>query len=467
VDEIVTYLSSRGTLGYVLTQRDVNSNIPPLYYVTVNAALRAGDAVGLADQDALLRLPSVLFGVLSIPFLFLVLQPLLGRSVASQAAIMMAISPFHVWYSQEARPYALLILLSLVALWCLQKALAQPGSLAWRGAFAISAAAVAYCHTVGVAFLAFLMLYVLLRTTRGEWTSWAMTFGVTAFLLLPAGWRLYTFPPLESANPEYSFSPIHVVYGIWTFATGYSLGPSLGELHRPDRGRLLLHHLPLILPILAFFAILGLGGAKELWQRSRAVLRILLLWFVIPMAFAIVGSLVTVHPFNVRYGILSYPPFIAAIALGTEGLRARRMRSIAWLAIFVVSVVSLYGYLFLGRYSREDTRAAGQFLRAYAMPGDVVIASAPQTTPTLTYYYRDTSAAIIGYPTKERYVEPSRIEADLATILHGRDRFWLFQSRTYQSDPNDDLGRYCDQHFQREKSLDGNGIRMILYRKTL
>src|SRR4051812_7206139 len=41
-DEIQTALSSTGTLGWVVTQRVVNTNIPPLYYVLVHFFLTLG-----------------------------------------------------------------------------------------------------------------------------------------------------------------------------------------------------------------------------------------------------------------------------------------------------------------------------------------------------------------------------------------------------------------------------------------
>ncbi len=98
--------------------------------------------------------------MLSIPLLFLVVRAWLDERVALLAAAAMTVSPFHVWYSQEARPYALLLFLSLIALYCLQQALARPGRWQWKAATAITAAATFYCHTVGVAFMAFVVVYV-------------------------------------------------------------------------------------------------------------------------------------------------------------------------------------------------------------------------------------------------------------------------------------------------------------------
>jgi len=465
-DEVVTYLSARGSLAYVLTQHDINSNIPPLYYLIVNASLWVGDHIGFADRDILLRLPSVAFGLLSIPMLLAVLRPLIGQSGARGAAVMMGISPFHLWYSQEARPYALLVLLSLLGVWCLQQALAHPRSLGWRAVVVIAGAALVYCHTIGVAFVVFLAAYVWVETSREGRLSWVVTFLAIGLLLVPAAWRLYALPPVMSANARYSFNPLHVVYGLWSFGTGYSLGPSLTELHGAGTRQVLLHYGPLVGLVLAFIGGLCLWGARGLFQGSITGFRIVMVWFAIPVAFAVLGSMMTVHPFNVRYAILSFPPFLGAMAVGMEGLRARPLRWAAWGILAAVSMVSIYQYFYLGRYQREDNRAGGQFLSLHASPGDLVIASAPYTVDALSYYYPERSSRIIGYPDAGTFVDASRIRTDLAALLGQRARFWLFLSRTYHSDPNGALVAYCDSSFHRGQALEGNGIRVILYTRT-
>src|SRR3954462_8268532 len=59
-DEVVTSLSSTGSLWWVVTQTTVNSNIPPLYYVVVHLVMALG------RNEWVLRLPSMLFGAASV-----------------------------------------------------------------------------------------------------------------------------------------------------------------------------------------------------------------------------------------------------------------------------------------------------------------------------------------------------------------------------------------------------------------
>jgi len=174
-DEILTIDNAGGTLLDTLVGLS-DPNILPLYYLTVRGLIHTQPA------EPWLRLPSVLFGVLSIPLFYAVVRHRGGSGLALTAAALLALSPLHIWYSQEARPYALLLLLSLVALFALQLALDRP-TPGRKTAAAVAAASVFYCHTIGLGFILFLAVHVLLATPRQRWIGWAPVGLATALLL--------------------------------------------------------------------------------------------------------------------------------------------------------------------------------------------------------------------------------------------------------------------------------------------
>jgi uncharacterized membrane protein len=61
------------------------------------------------------RLFSVVVGTLSVPLLFLVGRRVLGVKPGLVAALTLALAPFHIYYSQEARMYSLVTLLVLAS----------------------------------------------------------------------------------------------------------------------------------------------------------------------------------------------------------------------------------------------------------------------------------------------------------------------------------------------------------------
>ena len=95
-----------------LTAQDIH---PPLYYALLHAW-----AALLGTGPAALRLLSLVVGVLTIPLLYLVARRMLSTRAALLAALLLTISPLHVYYSQEVRMYGLVALLSvgvLAAAW--------------------------------------------------------------------------------------------------------------------------------------------------------------------------------------------------------------------------------------------------------------------------------------------------------------------------------------------------------------
>ena len=82
---------------------------PPLFYGLLEQWAQLG------RSEFVLRLPSALLGSLSVILIYVLAKDLLDRPVAVTAAGLTAFSPLLIWYSQELRPYALLMTLGLIA----------------------------------------------------------------------------------------------------------------------------------------------------------------------------------------------------------------------------------------------------------------------------------------------------------------------------------------------------------------
>jgi mannosyltransferase len=111
VDELLTWRRATQPPAALIADAFSGAHYP-LYFLVV-----AGWVALFGDAVAQLRAPSLLFGTLAVPVAFLVARDVGGRTAGHAAAILTALSPFAVTYAQEARPYALAMLLVLVALW--------------------------------------------------------------------------------------------------------------------------------------------------------------------------------------------------------------------------------------------------------------------------------------------------------------------------------------------------------------
>ena len=109
IDEVMTLDSLSGpTLAEVL--RDVESSMPPLYFV----ALWAWTKVVGQGLEAIRALPALL-GVLCLPAVALIWGPLLGRRATAWALALLALNAYHIEYSQDGKMYMAVWFAALVS----------------------------------------------------------------------------------------------------------------------------------------------------------------------------------------------------------------------------------------------------------------------------------------------------------------------------------------------------------------
>lgn len=106
-DEGISDLVSRQPSPAAVVQAVIEfDNHPPLYYLLLHSWRGV-----FGSSDFTLRLLSALLGTAAIPVLFLAARVLFDDAAGLVAASLLALSPIAVYYSQEARMYALLMLL--------------------------------------------------------------------------------------------------------------------------------------------------------------------------------------------------------------------------------------------------------------------------------------------------------------------------------------------------------------------
>ncbi len=155
-------------------------NSPPLWYV-----LEWVDARVLGTGEVALRLPSALAGIATVPVAWAIGRELSGRRAAIVCAAIVAVSPLFVWYSQEARVYALFVLTAALAMLCFLRALRDPTPRR-MAAFALTAALALLTHYFAVFLLAPMVLWLLCdRRTRRTALVAAGVLALVGLALLP------------------------------------------------------------------------------------------------------------------------------------------------------------------------------------------------------------------------------------------------------------------------------------------
>ncbi|MBX2864635.1 MAG: glycosyltransferase family 39 protein [Leptolyngbyaceae cyanobacterium MAG.088] len=178
-------LDGLGSPGQAAQTVTTQSNHPPLFFMAMNAWLQAAGSSVWS-----LRAFAVLWGVIAVAAVFYLGQRIGGRRVGTFAALLMAVSPYGIYLSQEARHYSLAIAIALFALvnWI---ALLQGERSPWRWLSWIGLNALGlYVHyfygfSVIAQWLVTISRILWRRNRRSQVLPWLLAMGATGLLYLP------------------------------------------------------------------------------------------------------------------------------------------------------------------------------------------------------------------------------------------------------------------------------------------
>ena len=351
-DEGVSWYMTRMPLP-ALTVWTANDIQPPLYYYLLWLWVRLA-----GTSEVALRFPSVFFGALTVPLLWITARRLLGWRAAWLSVLLLALSPLHVYYAQEARMYTLLTCLGLLSSFLLLRLLSlQSPDLrsptVW--AYVLTAAAALYTHYFAFFLLAAHALYGLYRrwvaTTltpdpspyqgEGSMSSpsprlarrshggradrWARVRVNHPYIVIPLFIFLLYLPWLPflltryGADASFWGGPLKLDEVARKLFIAFSLGETVAE----QSGLWLSAGYGLIL--LISLAVLGYGLRVACCVLRKDDLAFLLLYLAVPVALVLLLAFRT-PKFNPRYAMFSSPAFILLIAGGLAALQAAGSR---------------------------------------------------------------------------------------------------------------------------------------------
>jgi mannosyltransferase len=307
-DEIVT--ASRVLHGSFFQAMDAvgfSESAPPLYYAL---AWFWAQVTGTGELG--LRSLSALVGVATVPTAYLIGIELRGRRAGLMAAALVAVNPMLLWYSQEARAYALLVLLCAVSLLYCLRAL-RGGSrrdfVLWGVASGLALAS----HYFAIFVVAVEAIWLLRRHGRES----APGLGIVALFGL-------ALAPLAIHQMSYGHAEwignFTLGHRLWETAATFVSGETTDIISRPQRPILAL--LPLALG-LAALALVAIRGEREDRRGAAIPLSLSLAAVGIPLLLALLAP---GKDFLLARNVLpALLPLLVAVAIGATLPAARRL----------------------------------------------------------------------------------------------------------------------------------------------
>jgi len=404
---------------------------PPLYYLTLHAWLRFG------ESEVALRSLSALLGTLTVLVQYVLARRLLGSRVAILAALMLALAPLHVWYSQETRMYVMLTLLSLLAAYWLLRALdselyaasapSGPTDLRWLG-YALTGILALYTHYFAIIALFFANVFAAWRLREAGWHSarrWFLAQAAVALAFLP--WLPVLYQQVTTGGGGWVARsigrppPLALVDTFLSFSVGLD-----GTLYP-----LLLRRIVYLICASAIFVAVfsSFRCSRHGEGRERSAIVYGLLYGVVPMACVwLVSQLKPMY--TVRYLLVFLPGYCLLVAAGLNRLP---LGSARWVVVGLLAAGLCFGNVAAWQtLQNPDWRSLAAQVALAAEPGDVVLFSPRWNIKPFEYYSRGSIALNMELPIPVTQDAADRVAGDIAQRY---DRVWLVWEEEHYSDP--------------------------------
>ena len=296
-DEAYSVFVARLPLAFSFEVLIADGVHPPLYYLMQRLALVFG------ESEAAVRLPSVIFGALAVPLTYRLGCTWGSAKQAILWSALVALSPFHIWYSREARMYALLMTLALASMAAYWGFLQRP---TWRRATWLALASLlAYLTHYFALFLPLVQLVHLILHLRRY----------------PHHLRLWVPAQFAASLP--------LIVWVITIARQPGLTFGIGWIEQPTPIDLVYTYLNmsvgLVRPLdavswmsLAVLGLLAWIGAKKGWGQQPAG-SLLVIWAAVPVLLTFLMSLR--RPVYVdRFLIICLPAMLLLVSRGSLSL---------------------------------------------------------------------------------------------------------------------------------------------------
>jgi len=429
LDEAFSIKIAHGSPSEIIeeTGKDVH---PPLYYFALHYWMKL-----FGETEFASRLLSALFGVLAILAIYKLAALLYDKGTGLLAATLLAFSHFNIEFSQEARMYTLLSLLSLLSIYFFFKMLAGKRSNFALAGYIIASALMMYTHVYSLFILAaqnlfwLLLLFASRDVFKRVWKRWLLA-QISLFMLF--------LPWLSVLKQQFS----RVQRGFWIPKLPPHTIFDTFILYAGSRQLAFV-----LFPLAAVAIFLGFRGRNEeevdlesssneshkAWMSGKLKTYFLLLWLVCPVILPFLVSEFMSPIFLPKYTIPASAAFIILASRGLLNVRFHQLRMLLVLLLICFSLIDLKGYY--AAIKKDTWRDAVLKFEKLAKTNDLVLFNQQSGQTPFDYYLKRNDLVEKPFPDYNAELKTDNIGELLKPAVEGHDRVWLVISHPGELTP--------------------------------
>lgn len=368
---------SFGDIPRLLARFDTH---PPLHYLLLHVWIAFWGSGEIA-----IRLLSVLAGLGTVFFTFLLGRDLGGIQVGILGSILTAVSPYHIAASQDARMYPLLGLFVILGFYGLHHAIQRDRRWGWA-LYAIAMLGSVYTHHFAWSALIGQACYFFLTARRAHLRPYIISTGglVLGSLPLIPFW-IFQFETVRiwpDIRPPFDLIAVTDLLGMFSFG-----GTIFGFGTYFQRGPLPLALRPALLAPFVLLLLAGILSFKD-W-RSRCLV---VGYWAVPIGIIVLISLTWKNVYYERYFSFLMPAFAIALASGAWAVAnyfPGKQQAVMLLAAAGVPLAFIVPSLVQHYHapSHYDWRAAAKWVEERASPDDFVLFIPAFARVPFEYYF--------------------------------------------------------------------------------
>ena len=448
-------------------------------------------------SEIILRLPSFIFGVLSIVLMYKIGKLFFGRIEGLIGAFLLSISTMLIRHSQEARYYSLSTFLSLLSFFFLFKAVKGHDKKSWVG-FILSTilAVLSHYYMILIILVELIFLGIFLVKDPKSFLQGVKKIGKMRIFLIFFGLiiiTLFSFPIIQNildqflsgsgyaGQATFGIPPSSFFQDLFSnFSFGYSF--SYYEFLSGTWAASIFFSIFLI------FLLLGLITSIKKYTDQTILL---LIWIFLP-AIIIYFLSVSLNSalIDAKYLIFIVPGYLLCISKGISSISSNILKyyykfiyglsSIPLLEkrrlLISYSIIAIILVAFVGatiiplqehyKLPGEDWKTTAMFLENNSMPGDAIVIKPSYLEECLDYYYEKNPSSVVFMKnittSQEGTIRPFR---DFSDLVSKSERVWIVSSPRHMQDYDSNILNWTLYNTIKVRSFPG--VYVYLYPSNL